>query len=61
MNDYFKDMTAGEVYLALTNDPSLIEHVSDDIMIDIELWVMDVVAIKRAGGSHMVFWDDTLH
>lgn len=33
------------------------EHLSSDDLLELELALMDTVAIKRAGGDHLVHWE----
>ena len=33
------------------------EHLSSEDLLELELALMDTVAIKRAGGEHLVHWE----
>jgi len=48
-----------ELLLAAIIDDNLPEDhpVTGDQMLDAELYLMDALATKRAGGEHLVHWD----
>jgi len=45
-----------DLYLQAVLDGQ-INSVPDDMQLSMELYLMDAVAVKTAGGSHLVHWD----
>jgi len=45
-----------DLYLQAVLDGQ-INSVPDDLQLSMELYLMDAVAVKTAGGAHLVHWD----
>ena len=60
MNNIFEGLNTAEIYYALEQNPKLIEHITDDHMMELNLLLMDLIAIHKAGGFELVHWDSSI-
>ena len=57
MSNIFEGLNAAEIYYALEQNPKLIDYITDDHMIELDLLLMELIAMHKAGGHHLVHWD----